>query len=102
MACVSSSHLRYGILFLYVEADDCNFLNTFQATPKLSEDKVRQCVDARLGADYPPKAVAKVNCGGILFYALCVCTGMFIFLLFLLENGIGKTPVGRCDVCRWP
>jgi len=32
----------------------------FQATPRLSEDKVRQCVDARLGGDYPPKAVAKV------------------------------------------
>lgn len=31
-----------------------------QATPKLSEDKVRQCVDPRLGNDYPPKAVAKV------------------------------------------
>ncbi|XP_030539800.2 pto-interacting protein 1-like isoform X2 [Rhodamnia argentea] len=30
------------------------------ATPKLSEDKVRQCVDARLGGEYPPKAVAKV------------------------------------------
>ena len=34
--------------------------DVFQATPKLSEDKVRQCVDARLGGDYPPKAVAKV------------------------------------------
>lgn len=29
------------------------------ATPRLSEDKVTQCVDARLGEDYPPKAVAK-------------------------------------------
>ncbi|MCI11389.1 Pto-interacting protein 1, partial [Trifolium medium] len=29
------------------------------ATPKLSEDKVRQCVDTRLGGEYPPKAVAK-------------------------------------------
>ncbi|KAK4787788.1 hypothetical protein SAY86_011621 [Trapa natans] len=29
------------------------------ATPKLSEDKVKQCVDARLGEDYPAKAVAK-------------------------------------------
>ncbi|VAH14002.1 unnamed protein product [Triticum turgidum subsp. durum] len=26
---------------------------------RLSEDKVRQCVDSRLGGDYPPKAVAK-------------------------------------------
>ena len=31
-----------------------------QATPKLSEDKVKQCVDARLQGEYPPKAVAKV------------------------------------------
>ncbi|KAL0903220.1 hypothetical protein M5K25_027580 [Dendrobium thyrsiflorum] len=29
------------------------------ATPRLSEDKVIQCVDARLGGEYPPKAVAK-------------------------------------------
>ncbi|KAL2992631.1 hypothetical protein AAZX31_10G058600 [Glycine max] len=32
---------------------------TTLATPKLSEDKVRQCVDTRLGGEYPPKAVAK-------------------------------------------
>ncbi|KAL8157867.1 pto-interacting protein 1-like [Apium graveolens] len=30
------------------------------ATPKLSEDKVKQCVDTRLGGEYPPKAVAKM------------------------------------------
>ncbi|XP_052206015.1 pto-interacting protein 1 isoform X1 [Diospyros lotus] len=30
------------------------------ATPKLSEDKVKQCVDPRLGGDYPLKAVAKM------------------------------------------
>ncbi|KAL8151291.1 hypothetical protein V2J09_021099 [Rumex salicifolius] len=30
------------------------------ATPKLSEDKVKQCVDPRSGSDYPPKAVAKL------------------------------------------
>ncbi|KAL8140490.1 LOW QUALITY PROTEIN: hypothetical protein V2J09_006511 [Rumex salicifolius] len=29
------------------------------ATPRLSEDKVKQCVDPRLNAKYPPKAVAK-------------------------------------------
>lgn len=34
--------------------------DVFQATPRLSEDKVRQCVDARLGGEYLPKAVAKV------------------------------------------
>ncbi|KAI9182256.1 hypothetical protein LWI28_023624 [Acer negundo] len=38
------------------------------ATPKLSEDKVRQCVDARLGGEYPPKAVAKMAAVA----ALCV------------------------------
>jgi len=31
-----------------------------QATPKLSEDKVKQCVDARLQGECPLKAVAKV------------------------------------------
>ncbi|KAE9598192.1 putative protein kinase RLK-Pelle-RLCK-VIII family [Lupinus albus] len=38
------------------------------ATPKLSEDKVKQCIDARLGEDYPPKAVAKMAAVA----ALCV------------------------------
>jgi hypothetical protein len=32
-----------------------------KATPRLSEDKVKQCVDPKLGEDYPPKAVAKVT-----------------------------------------
>ncbi|KAI0494508.1 hypothetical protein KFK09_024646 [Dendrobium nobile] len=30
------------------------------ATPRLSEDKVKQCVDPKLKEDYPPKAVAKL------------------------------------------
>ncbi|GAB4859018.1 cleavage polyadenylation factor subunit pti1 [Ancistrocladus abbreviatus] len=38
------------------------------AAPKLSEDKVKQCVDSRLGTDYPPKAVAKLAAVA----ALCV------------------------------
>ncbi|GMI73696.1 hypothetical protein like AT3G62220 [Hibiscus trionum] len=38
------------------------------ATPRLSEDKVRQCVDQRLGGDYPPKGVAKMAAVA----ALCV------------------------------
>ncbi|KAJ7980467.1 Protein kinase superfamily protein [Quillaja saponaria] len=38
------------------------------ATPKLSEDKVKQCVDARLQGEYPPKAVAKMAAVA----ALCV------------------------------
>lgn len=38
------------------------------ATPRLSEDKVRQCVDPRLEGEYPPKAVAKMAAVA----ALCV------------------------------
>ncbi|KAL3648157.1 cleavage polyadenylation factor subunit pti1 [Castilleja foliolosa] len=38
------------------------------ATPRLSEDKVRQCIDDRLGGEYPPKAVAKMAAVA----ALCV------------------------------
>ncbi|KAB2599218.1 pto-interacting protein 1-like [Pyrus ussuriensis x Pyrus communis] len=38
------------------------------ATPKLSEDKVKQCVDARLKGEYPSKAVAKLAAVA----ALCV------------------------------
>ncbi|KAH9684129.1 protein kinase domain-containing protein [Citrus sinensis] len=38
------------------------------ATPKLSEDKVKQCVDTKLGGEYPPKAIAKMAAVA----ALCV------------------------------
>ncbi|XAR48749.1 Non-specific protein-tyrosine kinase [Bertholletia excelsa] len=38
------------------------------ATPRLSEDKVKQCVDPRLKDEYPPKAVAKLAAVA----ALCV------------------------------
>ncbi|KAF6165522.1 hypothetical protein GIB67_015845 [Kingdonia uniflora] len=38
------------------------------ATPRLSEDKIRQCVDPNLNNDYPPKAVAKMAAVA----ALCV------------------------------
>ncbi|KAG6742532.1 hypothetical protein POTOM_053404 [Populus tomentosa] len=31
------------------------------ATPRLSEDKVKQCVDPKLKGEYPPKGVAKVS-----------------------------------------
>ncbi|KAD5961181.1 hypothetical protein E3N88_12654 [Mikania micrantha] len=30
------------------------------ATPKLSKDRVKECVDARLSGEYPPKAAAKM------------------------------------------
>ncbi|KAF7099076.1 hypothetical protein CFC21_100762 [Triticum aestivum] len=38
------------------------------ATPRLSEDKVMQCIDPKLNNDYPPKAVAKLAAVA----ALCV------------------------------
>ncbi|KAK8934260.1 putative protein kinase [Platanthera zijinensis] len=38
------------------------------ATPRLSEDKVKQCVDPKLKEDYPPKAAAKMAAVA----ALCV------------------------------
>ncbi|XP_051202891.1 PTI1-like tyrosine-protein kinase 3 [Lolium perenne] len=38
------------------------------ATPRLGEDKVKQCVDPRLNGDYPPKGVAKLAAVA----ALCV------------------------------
>ncbi|KAJ0028251.1 hypothetical protein Pint_36386 [Pistacia integerrima] len=38
------------------------------ATPRLSEDKVKQCVDPKLNSDYPPKAIAKLAAVA----ALCV------------------------------
>ncbi|KAL8213803.1 hypothetical protein R6Q57_003252 [Mikania cordata] len=38
------------------------------ATPRLSEDKVKQCIDPKLNSDYPPKAVAKMAAVA----ALCV------------------------------
>ncbi|KAK8672026.1 hypothetical protein V6N13_110403 [Hibiscus sabdariffa] len=39
------------------------------ATPRLSEDKVKQCVDPKLNDEYPPKAMAKVLAA---VAALCV------------------------------
>lgn len=39
--------------------------NFLQATPRLSEDKVKQCVDPKLNNEYPPKAVAKVISGNL-------------------------------------
>ncbi|KAL8098199.1 hypothetical protein AgCh_031095 [Apium graveolens] len=38
------------------------------ATPRLSEDKVKQCVDPKLKGEYPPKAIAKLAAVA----ALCV------------------------------
>lgn len=61
--------MELSLLFLhYIAAQLCCWM--FQATPKLSEDKVRQCVDERLQGDYPPKAVAKVFTETLLKYIL--------------------------------
>ncbi|RZC83256.1 hypothetical protein C5167_046045 [Papaver somniferum] len=43
-------------------------LQLLLATPRLSEDKVKQCVDPKLNNDYPPKAIAKMAAVA----ALCV------------------------------
>ncbi|KAG2309472.1 hypothetical protein Bca52824_029220 [Brassica carinata] len=40
----------------------------YTATPRLSEDKVKQCIDPKLNNDFPPKAVAKLAAVA----ALCV------------------------------
>lgn len=45
-----------------------------QATPRLTEDTVKQCVDPRLKGEYPPKGVAKVWLH--FFYPLCVHVSM--------------------------
>jgi pto-interacting protein 1 len=47
---------------------DSLFIGFYQATPKLSEDKVKQCVDVRLKGEYPSKSVAKMAAVA----ALCV------------------------------
>ncbi|KAJ0093478.1 hypothetical protein Patl1_26606 [Pistacia atlantica] len=42
-------------------ANPCDMgMNFIFATPKLGEDKVKQCVDAKLNGEYPPKTVAKI------------------------------------------
>ncbi|CAM0877986.1 unnamed protein product [Alopecurus aequalis] len=41
---------------------------TNKATPRLSEDKVKQCIDPRMKGEYPPKGVAKLAAVA----ALCV------------------------------
>lgn len=42
----------------------------FKATPRLSEDKVKQCVDPKLKGEYPPKGVAKVSLPPSLSFSL--------------------------------
>jgi hypothetical protein len=50
---------------------------SYQATPRLGEDKVKQCVDPRLNGEYPPKGVAKVY-----HYSQCICACEAYFPFF--------------------
>lgn len=51
----------FFFMSLKSQSTDQNYNNMYlQATPRLSEDKVKQCVDPKLNNDYPPKAIAKV------------------------------------------
>ena len=58
-----------------------NSLSMMQATPRLSEDKVKQCVDPKLNNDYPPKAIAKVvvSSATLFSYDFLVFRMQFIF-----------------------
>ncbi|KAI3843530.1 hypothetical protein MKX03_018119 [Papaver bracteatum] len=49
-------------------SDTAARLHSTRATPRLSEDKVKQCIDPKLNNDYPPKAIAKMAAVA----ALCV------------------------------
>jgi len=51
-------YLCHRTYFYHQSAD--SYSNFLQATPRLSEDKVKQCVDPKLNNDYPAKAIAKV------------------------------------------
>ncbi|XLR61523.1 hypothetical protein S83_012195, partial [Arachis hypogaea] len=53
--------LDLGSSFLTSAIDTaCKASEVIFATPILSEDKVKKCVDPKLGAEYPPKAIAKI------------------------------------------
>lgn len=60
-----------------------------QATPRLSEDKVKQCVDPKLKGEYPAKAVAKVIAMAGFVQAFRFLRNLNFWYRFL-----------RC-LCRW-
>jgi hypothetical protein len=60
-----------------------------QATPRLSEDKVKQCVDPRMKGEYPPKGVAKVS---LLPDTLFLST----FMLTILMNSCASVNLMPC------
>ncbi|XP_023527730.1 probable protein kinase At2g41970 isoform X2 [Cucurbita pepo subsp. pepo] len=53
------------------------------ATPRLSEDKVKQCVDPKLNNDYPPKAIAKL--AAVAVHPIHFLE--WISCLYMFENG---------------
>ena len=60
-----------SLIYCYLDASLIVLpLPSSKATPRLSEDKVKQCIDPRLKGDYPSKGVAKVSLLSIYLYAL--------------------------------
>ncbi|OMO99330.1 hypothetical protein COLO4_13357 [Corchorus olitorius] len=58
----------YGNGFCTEFTGTCTIGHTSLLSHRLSEDKVKQCVDPKLNNDYPPKAIAKLAAVA----ALCV------------------------------
>ncbi|KAH0971906.1 hypothetical protein GBA52_024062 [Prunus armeniaca] len=56
------------LLVLLFQASNINTQKPLQATPRLSEDKVKQCIDPKLNNDFQQKAIAKLAAVA----ALCV------------------------------
>lgn len=65
-----------------------------QATPKLSENNVKQCVDARLKGEYLPKAAAKVTSP---INNLCDHTIIVYHRTEVLMYGFGYGSAGSCS-----
>lgn len=64
-----------------------------QATPRLSEDKVKQCVDPKLKGEYPPKGVAKVS----LFLSISNAKyPAFWFRIFTADAILFNNAAGSC------
>lgn len=57
-----------------------------QATPRLTEDTVKQCVDPRLKGEYPPKGVAKVCLNSYYLSFVCACFHMLVTAICQYEQ----------------
>ncbi|KAL4349653.1 hypothetical protein AHAS_Ahas10G0063500 [Arachis hypogaea] len=68
------------------------------ATPRLSEDKVKQCVDPKLGAEYPPKAIAKYGCHFLVWIEHEFESESFI-LAVARKNGQGNSLIELAKKC---